>query len=375
MNPFNIPSPSVSSHEHSRTGLGMHSTIPGKRLTQKNIKEAISKTFQLFVQLLAHSHQCQDNNCKNPHCAPMKKIILHVLRCTQCGVCKQFISICLNHAKTCKSSHCQVPLCGKLKKHMQESQREASVKENQCAGKKLRAIRPKPTTTSSLHRDSEGARVLPHSQAQPSNTNAAGVVPSSTHPNRWVNATFTALQDSRERQDSVKEKEEAKHTTHHLTRPKPTTTSPLDISSIGGKVLPHPQALLSSTSPATIVRSGTHSNRGMDAILPALQDWRERLDTLKESKEEARHTAHYIPIDGNFFESTVGTSSQLNLSSVDDTYFNYPSLADADFFVSQFDASLELMNMTSMQDTDPSHDHSNLTDAEFFESLFGNSYN
>ena len=138
-------------HEHMMTRLGMDLDISDGETGSKDPKEAQNRAIQRVIQFLVHAAQCRDKNCKSPTCAKMKRIMFHVRGCKQCGVCRQFLSLCLHHAKTCKSSNCPVPLCANLKKHILEKQRQTSIQENRFAARRMLAMRSAmPTTSSSL---------------------------------------------------------------------------------------------------------------------------------------------------------------------------------------------------------------------------------
>ena len=139
------------------TRLGMDLDISDEGTGPKDPKEAQNRAIQRFIQVLVHAAQCRDRNCKSPTCVKMKRIMSHVRGCKQCGVCKQFLSLCLQHAKTCKSSECTVPLCATLKKHVLEKQRHTSIQENQFAARRMLAMRSAmPITSSSLGSSSNG---------------------------------------------------------------------------------------------------------------------------------------------------------------------------------------------------------------------------
>ena len=112
------------------THLGLDCDVPDEGAGPKDIKEALSRAIDRFIQVLVHAAQCRDRNCKSPSCAKMKRIMHHIGRCKQCTVCKQFLALCLQHAKTCKSTNCPVPLCANLKKHLLDKQRQASYQED-----------------------------------------------------------------------------------------------------------------------------------------------------------------------------------------------------------------------------------------------------
>ena len=157
-------------HKHMVTRLGVGLDIPDEITGPKDPKEAQSCAIQRFIQVLVHAAQCRDRSCKSPPCAKMKRIMSHVRGCTQCGVCKQFLSLCLQHAKTCKSSNCSVPLCANLKKHILEKQRQTSIQENRFAARRMRATRATiPTISSSLgsSSSSEEATVLSPAPSTP----------------------------------------------------------------------------------------------------------------------------------------------------------------------------------------------------------------
>ena len=157
---------------------GMNPMVPGNTqqamefLTQANspclgqpktqaVGQAQNHAIQRFIQVLVHAAQCRDRNCKSPTCVKMKRIMSHVRGCKQCGVCKQFLSLCLQHAKTCKSSNCPVPLCANLKKHILEKQRQTSIQENRFAARRMLAMRSAmPTTSSSLGSSSNGGATV-----------------------------------------------------------------------------------------------------------------------------------------------------------------------------------------------------------------------
>ena len=131
------------------TCLGMDLDISDEGTGPKDPKEAQNRAIQHFIQVLVHAAQCRDRNCKSPACTKMKRIMSHVKGCKQCGVCKQFLSHCLQHAKACKSSNCPVPLCANLKKHILEKQRQTSIQENRFAARRMLAMRSAMSTTSS----------------------------------------------------------------------------------------------------------------------------------------------------------------------------------------------------------------------------------
>ena len=133
------------------TRLGMDLDIPDEGAGPKDLKEALSRAIDRFIQVLVHAAQCRDRICKSPSCAKMKRIMHHIQRCKQCTVCKQFLALCLQHAKTCKSTNCPVPLCANLKKHLLDKQRRASIQESRFAARRLHAMRlAMPTTSSTL---------------------------------------------------------------------------------------------------------------------------------------------------------------------------------------------------------------------------------
>ena len=133
------------------TRLGMDLDIPDEGAGPKDLKEALSRAIDRFIQVLVHAAQCRDRNCKSPSCAKMKRIMHHIGRCKQCTVCKQFLALCLQHAKTCKSTNCPVPLCANLKKHLLDKQRQASFQESRFAARRMIAMRmAMPTTSPSL---------------------------------------------------------------------------------------------------------------------------------------------------------------------------------------------------------------------------------
>ena len=158
------------------TRLGVGLDIPDEITGPKDPKEAQSCAIQRFIQVLVHAAQCRDRSCKSPPCTKMKRIMSHVRGCKQCGVCKQFLSLCLQHAKTCKSNNCTVPLCANLKKHILEKQRQTSIQENRFAARRMRAMRATiPSTSSSLgsSTSSEEATVLSPAPSTPSDSSPA----------------------------------------------------------------------------------------------------------------------------------------------------------------------------------------------------------
>lgn len=115
-------------HEHAmeKLGLDLDEESPND-LKQTNPQEARKQSIQRCIQSLVHACRCQEQQCRQPSCIKMKRVVAHTKVCKRktnggCPICKQLIALCCYHAKHCNEAKCLVPFCPNIKHKLKQQQ-------------------------------------------------------------------------------------------------------------------------------------------------------------------------------------------------------------------------------------------------------------
>lgn len=120
----------IVEHEHPMEKFGLDlDKDRSEYLERTNPQETQKQLIQRWIQTLVHACRCEDEQCREPRCAQMKEILVHLRDCKpksngKCMECKQTIFFCLYHSKQCKCVTCPVPYCEGFKQRFEQQQDE-----------------------------------------------------------------------------------------------------------------------------------------------------------------------------------------------------------------------------------------------------------
>lgn len=132
-----------------KLGLDLDEESPND-LKQTNPQEARKQSIQRCIQSLVHACRCQEQQCRQPSCLKMKRVVAHTKICKRktnggCPICKQLIALCCYHAKHCNEAKCLVPFCPNIKHKLKQQQLAQRVQQAELLRRRVAFMNTRST--------------------------------------------------------------------------------------------------------------------------------------------------------------------------------------------------------------------------------------